>query len=568
MYLNYIKIILLWCFLTVSCFAQNYQTDDNSIQWAQENKLLGIYWQNVQPSRALYYFKKSLDVYRKASNMEEVVHLNFMIAMTYRSMGESDNELLHLKKSLQDVLELDNITLEITILHELAKTYFSLHHYEMAEECVSIALQDSHNHDCWMLDEIMITQAEIELRKGNHKTSIELCKDVLARAFEKDDSDHFRTLQLMTAQDFAIGNFANAFGKQRQLERLTVKNHSLEQICENLDKALQAEMQHLKTKQSYIQPTYNEQKDQIAKMKRMLIVLVIVVCGEGLFLVWFIRFFKRLKTKKVRFTDEHIVTFEKKSKLSEKCQVLMQKKESLQETHDSLIASNQTKTKLFKDMSHDLHTPLIHLKKNLTNLMEDISEDQFRQAAAGLTDMVGDMSLLLENLLQWSKCQAQGIYAKPKYVEVTTLINDAIAQQKFSAAEKKITVFNALKHQLLLYVDEEAVKILLKTILQNSIKLSNPDATIFLTGDKNKQEGWLQIGYTGQMPLKQMFLQQSQTDDYGTESTELGKAISVGWMLCRALTKANNSDIRIEDEDVSAGSFNIFLCFPLEDSVK
>jgi len=539
------------------------------MQWAQENKLLGIYWQNVQPTRALYYFRKSLETYKEANNKEEATHLNKMIAMTYRSMGEHDKELLHLKKALQDALELDNPKLEISILYELSKAYFSLKNYELAEEYATLALQDSRNHHRWILDEITITQAEIELRKGNLKKSVELSKDALARVSEKDDiSYHLQTLQLMTKLDSAMGNFENAFCKQRQLEQLTVKKHSLEQVYEDLNKALLSEKQHLNTIHSYLQPAYDEQENQTINMNKTIIALVFIICGEGFFLVWFIFLLKRLKKEQICFTNNHTVICTNKNKLSERCQTLMQKKELLQETHDGLMASNQTKTKLFKIISHDLHTPLISLKSNLINLMTEISEDQFRQATAGLTNMVGDLSLLLENLLLWSKCQAQGIYAKPKYIEITTLINDSIGQQKYGADEKKITVFNALRQQLLMYADEETVKMLLKTILQNIIKLSDPDATIFLTGDKNKQEGWLQIGYSGQMPLRQIFLQQSQVDDYGTESTELGKAISLGWMQCHALMKANKGNIYIEDEDVSTGSFNIILRFPLEDSVK
>ena len=559
MHHNYIKIMLLWLLLSETCFAQNH-FDRDSIQLAQENKLLGIYWQNIQPSRALYYFNKSLEAYREAGNREEMVHLNMTIASMYHSMGDMDKKLIYMKKSLQDILELDKPKLEIAILIDLAKTYLSLHHYEIAEEYASIALKDSYKQDRWMLDEIMFVQAGIELRKGNEKK----VRTILEKS-QINHSDDLQKLQLLIELDSATGNFANAFKKQRQLEQVKAKKYSLEQLSENLNKALQAEMQHLNAKQSYLQPIYDGQKNQLAKMNGILIVLMFFLCGEGFLLFWFTRSFKRLKVNKIQVTDIHAIVSEKRNRLSDKYQALKQKTDLLQEKYDNLNTSSQSKTVLFKEMSNDLHVPLIQLKQNLSSLMADISEDQFKQAVAGLTNMVGDLSLLLENLLQWSKYQAQGIYTKPKQSDATALINDAIGQQKFTAAEKKITMSNALKDQLLMYLDEDTIKILFKTILQNIIKLSDPDATIILSGDTETAR-WLLINYSGEMPLKHSFLQQSHIDNYSTETTELGKAISIGWMLCRALMKASNGNIRIED--VSGRSFNIFLCFPSEKTVN
>jgi two-component system sensor histidine kinase/response regulator len=165
--------------------------------------------------------------------------------------------------------------------------------------------------------------------------------------------------------------------------------------------------------------------------------------------------------------------------------------------------------------------------------------------------------------LQWSKFQSQGVHAKPQYIELTALLNDVVDLQKYSAAEKKIILSNALDQKLFVYADEEMVKSLLKTILQNIVKLSDAGATIAITGNKDKQNGWLQANYTGQMPLKHTFILQSQTVDYGSETTELGKAIILGWMLCHTLVKVNNGSICVED--ISDESFQVFLKFPLEE---
>ena len=521
-------------------------------------------------------------------------------------MDEYDKQLLHLKKALQDALGLDNIKLEISILYHISEVYLYMGNHELAEEYTLLALEDSRNHDNWMLDEIMTEQAEIELRKGNFQASIELSKDVLARtengqiqmeitglcnmadclirlgqyrearailekcrAMTHPDTTtqgDYKMLQLIIALDSATGNFADAFANQRQLEKLTSKKYSPEQLQSASKEVLQAELQYLNTKMSDIRWSYETQKKKNAKVTGVLILLVFIVCGGILFISRFRNSYKKLQSEKAWLVDEQALVIEKQNRLSGKQQTLMHSKVLLQEAHRNLTVSNRSKTELFKAISHDLQIPLIRLQQNLTNLMTEISEDQFRQAASGLTIMVNDISLLLENLLQWSKYHSQNIRTKPQYCELIAIINNTIDLQKYNVAEKKIILSNDLYHNIFIYADEEMVKISLKTILQNIIKLSKPNATVTISGNKNDQDGWIKIAYAGQMPMKQIFLQQSQVESYGSESTELGKAISLGWMLCHTLINVNNGSIRVED--VSDESFNIILCFPLEESER
>jgi K+-sensing histidine kinase KdpD len=458
-----------------------------------------------------------------------------------------------------------------------------------------------------MMDEILIGQAEIEFMKGNFQKSIDLSKDVLARVREKgqkqleinclydiavclteldqyheareilekcptmthpddDTFDNYKVLQLMIVLDSKTGNSANAFLLQRKLEQITAKKHSPEQLQETSDMMFQAEMQQLNMKLTLLQSALPEQNNRTAKTNTVLIVLILVACGEIIFFALLRHSFKKLKFEKIRFSDEETILIEEQKNLSGKSQSLLQNHESLQKINQHLTASSRSKTELFKTISHDLQKPLIKLQQNLTNLMTNIGEDQFRQATAVLTTMVGDISLLLENLLQWSKYQSQGIHAKPQYTELIALVNDVVGHQKYSAAEKKITISNTLEQSIFVYADEEMVKSMLKTILQNIVRLSKPGAMITIYGNKDKQNGWLQVNYSGKMPLKRTFLEQQKAVKYGSKTTEPGKAIILGWLLCRTLMQANKGNISVED--ISTDSFYIILNFPLEETAR
>ena len=605
--------IVVWFLGTVSCLAQNtnlnglklkLNKDSILVELAHANKLMGTCLQTFQPSEAIVYFRQSLEAYKEAGNKEEVTLLNQMIATAFFYMDEHDKQLSHLKKALQDALDLDNTELEINLLYKIAKAYCCLNNYDLAKEYLSMALQESNHHDQWMLEEIMIGQAEIEFQKGNYQSSIELSNEALSRVSEKeqiqaeiaclcniagclielkqyheaqailekcltmthpddDTLDNCKALQLMASLYYKTGNFEKAYLLQQQLEQITEQKHSLEQLQKTSDRLLDAEMQHLNMKLTYLESIYLEQNKQITKTNAILVVLVIFACGGIIFFTLTRNSFKNLKFEKIRFLNEQAVLFGRQKSISGKYQSTLQKKDSLQKKNHDLAVLDRTKSELFKAISNDLQMPLVQLQQKLSHLMIDIGEDQFRQATSGLTTVVGDLALLLENLLQWSKYQSQTINPKPRYTEITALVNDTVNYQKFSAAEKNIALSNALIHYIYVYVDEEMLKILLKTLVQNIVKLSESDAAIIISGDKDRQNGWLQINYTGQMPLKQTFLQQSQAVNYDSETSELGKAIILGWMLCQSLVKANNGKIIVEE--ISDEAFRVVLYFPLEE---
>ncbi len=575
------------------------------IQLAQANTVMGIYWQNLQPANALDYFRQAYETYKITNNKEKMVNVNNMMAVTYHYLNDYDKQLFYLKKALQDVLELDNKRLEISILHHISEVYLYLKNYQLSEEYSSMALQESHNNNNWMLDTIMIAQAGIEFQKGNFTRSIGLNEEVFARVHKKGQTkmemiclsnmaecymalkqykearrmleqchhmnssesymtEYYKNLQLLISLDSVTGNFKQAFYNQRTIDELTAKRYLQKQVRNISEKAMLAELQHLEAQFSHLETLYQEQEEQSTKMNIVMIVLIVTACGGAALLLWARHSLKQLKQGKNKLLTAQKMLVEKKNKLSDNYKVLCQKNYMLIETHDRLKQSDRSKTELFKNISHDLQTPLIHLQHNLTELItSDINENQFRLATNNLSNSVGDVSLLLENLLQWSKFQSQDINTKSQYIEIMALVNDVIKQHKFSAAEKSITLSNILEHRLYVYADEDLVKSLLKIILQNIIKLSGSNAVITVSGSKNKKHGNLQINYWGIMPLKEMYLSLSQTDHYSPEQTELGKAISLGWMLCRTLIKTNHGGIQVKD--VSPESFNIFLSFPLEE---
>ncbi len=583
------------------------QNRDDS-QLAQANLLMGMHWMDIYPEKALNYLLPAHDIYLNLGNLEKAVSVNAEIASVYHYVKDYDKQLFYLKKALQDVLELNNKNLEISLLYHISCAYFCLKNYELAEEYSFIAMQESNNNHQYMLPLIKVMQADIEFQKGNYARSINLNQDVLEgiqgqnsssleviccnniakcymelkqypKAYQmlekvfrkldpkKDVDDYYASMQLLVTLDTLRGDFKHAFKIQREIEQLKPYIFSLEQYRNDESKLMRSAMQEMNMELSGLGSVYQQQYSKSAAMNILIVVLIFAIIG-GITMV--IRLWRSLRTYRQRQnelqnTREAII--EKRDKIKSNYEEMSEKISTLKKTYHRLNQSDVAKTELFKTISHDLQSPLIQLQHNLMDLMlTDVNEQQFRQATGELTNTVGDISLLLENLLQWSKYQSQDIQVKPQYIEIISLIDDALNQQKYAAAEKNIILSNTIEHRLYVYADEEIVKCSLKTILQNTMKLSDANARITIAGDKNEKNGWIRMNYQGHMPLKDTYVQLFQTDGYDSELSELGKAISLGWMLCRTLMKANNGSLQMNN--ISKDSFDICLFLPLEESVS
>jgi two-component system sensor histidine kinase/response regulator len=294
----------------------------------------------------------------------------------------------------------------------------------------------------------------------------------------------------------------------------------------------------------------------------LLLAFLSMFIAGGITYIWWITRLEKNKFEKEQLIEKYQLILQRKGKIEEDHEFLKSQVQLLEQKHDVLKQSNHTKNQLFKTISEDIRNPLVRLKMKLTELIDDhVEEANFKQAIRELSEMVGDVSLLLENLLQWSKYQSQNKQSKPQSVELTSVVADAVNQQKFGAAEKNITLSNTVEQDLYVYADGEMIKSMLKTILQNTINLLEKNTAIVFSGGKHENRGQIHMSVQGCMPMKNLYMQTSGTENYDSTQSETGKSITLGWMFCRAVVEENNGEMLINE--VSPDTLEIFVRFPL-----
>lgn len=288
---------------------------------------------------------------------------------------------------------------------------------------------------------------------------------------------------------------------------------------------------------------------------------LLTFCGGGIAALCIRKKALILKNKQKHIADAQATHKKRIACLTGRHRQVAERQAELQKAASRLSASNATKTELFKNISHDLRQPLVHLRQKLAGLMIKISEEQFRSAVMQLTVTVSNISLLLENLLLWSKYQAQGICANPQYISIGGLIGGVIEQVRFAAADRQITLRCAAASQLVVFADEEMVQTVLKVFIQNIIRLSMPGAAIYIAGSVGQQSGCLKINWEGQMPMMPTLIRLAINPAYRPEAPDTEKAMAVAWMLCHALMEACGGKICIETD--TQGALHAIFSFPL-----
>jgi len=155
----------------------------------------------------------------------------------------------------------------------------------------------------------------------------------------------------------------------------------------------------------------------------------------------------------------------------------------------------QSREQLLLDVSHELRTPLTR-----TNLSLEMMEDS-REKSDIIAD-VREMETMIAELLESAKIQSQYGKLNLENVNIMDLVDDV---SLYFENEKPGIQQIDLLDKVMLNLDPERIKIVLRNILSNAIKYSNTDKPIEVTSELNSRYFTLKIKNYGQgIPTKEL----------------------------------------------------------------
>ncbi len=248
----------------------------------------------------------------------------------------------------------------------------------------------------------------------------------------------------------------------------------------------------------------------------------------------------------------------KEKRLKEK--TLLQKQE-IEIQSVKLKELNTLKDKTFSILSHDLRSPVSALV-GVMDLMNQklITTEDFNSLKGNLTQQLKSLTLVLDNLLNWSKSHMQG-YAKPVVVEMplAVSVNKNVALLTEFASQKSILLSSAVANNIMVCADKDHLDIIIRNLLSNAIKFSNPESKIVVNATKNNNEVIFSVTDfgVGMKPetLALLFSEKVKVG-YGTNGE---KGTGLGLLLCKEFVARNNGTIRVESELGKGTTFYVTL---------
>ncbi|MGB5818917.1 MAG: tetratricopeptide repeat-containing sensor histidine kinase [Saonia sp.] len=224
------------------------------------------------------------------------------------------------------------------------------------------------------------------------------------------------------------------------------------------------------------------------------------------------------------------------------------KKQVLEKREDELKELNETKTKLFSIIGHDLRGPIGALQGLLKLFKEgEIKKDEFLGFIPKLRHDVDHLSFTLNNLLSWGQTQMNGALTKPTVVPLENLVAENINLLSEISNGKCIKITNSLPENTLIWSDANQIDIVVRNLISNALKFTPKNGMVTIDAQEKNDHWVISVRDTGvgmdKITQEKIFAKGSNVTTYGTNNE---KGTGLGLSLCKEMIEKNNGIIWVE----------------------
>jgi len=233
------------------------------------------------------------------------------------------------------------------------------------------------------------------------------------------------------------------------------------------------------------------------------------------------------------------------------------------ESEYKLKQINAQKDKFFSILAHDLRNPIANFKELAKILAENHDVMKKKEKIALINNLAlssKQLYELLENLLEWSRCQTDRIPYNPNNYYLIQLVDANIQLLMVNASQKNIDLVVEPIEDLVVFVDEKMINTVIRNLISNAIKFTPEFGEIRLYAEKKDDNVQLTIADTGVgIPpenIENLFKIDVFTSTVGTNQE---KGTGLGLVLCKEFLITNGGSIEVESVLNKGSKFIITL---------
>ena len=149
----------------------------------------------------------------------------------------------------------------------------------------------------------------------------------------------------------------------------------------------------------------------------------------------------------------------------------------------------------------------------------------------------------------WAKSQSVNIFYKPEELNFAIVCQEIIESLKANSIAKNIVINNLKNNELYLFADENMLKTILRNLISNAIKFTQPDGVINIFTETNGSNAIITVSDNGVGIEKNNFNKIWEiTSHYSTTGTANERGTGFGLILCKEFVEKHGGQIWVESE--------------------
>lgn len=498
--------------------------------------------------KSIAYNLKALDIQEQLNDSIGISNSSLLLAELYSKSKEHRKAIEFYEKVLNSTKGKTD-AIRSNVLPKLGGEYLEFNDYVSAGKYLIEGL--SLNRKSKNKANLVITLnnlGKLNLKQGRLRTAGQQLFEAGTLAKKTNNPNELlKYYGLMKALDSTSKRFDRAFVWQRRYYNLrdSLNTSKVKAITKTPDITIKDlslnfdQKEEAKTETVINTPTDIEREDKLRKFKLFFYILLGILAIVSIFLV--LIYLKR--NHSLRYVHE----------LEEKNLKIQLQNEAFVEQTQHLENVNNVKDKLFSIVSHDLKDSLSSIN-GFIDLLRDgsLSREEFDNLIPELSENANNASLLLFNLLNWSKSQMQSLKPSPSLFDIQEVFEEKIKLVEQRLESKGIELID---HSLrdFAYADRSMIEIVIQNLLANALKFSRKGDKITVSNHISNGSCIISIADTGIGIPKHNLEKLFKNNTYSTMGTNNEKGTGLGLSICRELVELNGGKIWVEST-VNVGS--------------
>ncbi len=496
-----------------------------------------VYEMQNNKSQAVYYLKKSIEIYRETEETLHLCSILINLGEVYRTHGGLDSAYLYFQESMQLLQTIDAELVYAYCLGNIGLVYAEQGKTGEAEKNINEAIRILEKFgDYYPIAVYEMELADIFKSKGEVSRAQELLMNSYTISKQQGLKEQIRDAGLKLSQFFQeVKDYEKAYFYQNEYLAYRDSISNKQSIMKIADLRTEFEV----SKKQIEVDLLNEeaQKQRVFLISLAVILALMMILAYVLFKVY------KIKLKANR--------------------ILARQKEEIEIQRNQLDALNNTKDKFFSIVSHDLRGPVNNFQGISEILKQMVHEKEFDavEALTGkLEKSARQLSILLDNLLGWALGQQGQFPYNPEKLAISDVFDSTLKILENMAVAKRQQLTFIIKEECFVWTDKDSALAILRNLIGNAIKFTPEGGIIFFNAEKSGDMVLIKVTDTGlgmsSEKINGIFDFESNKSSWGTSGE---KGMGLGLTLVHQLVEMNHGKIEVESKEGEGTTFSVWL---------